>query len=797
MTRSERRLALTSKHPLADCEHCSLRDGAFVPTKFPPQGAQARFAVVGEAPGFQEKIWGEPFVGPSGQLIKEVLKRYGINEDECMFTNVVLCHEKDNPDPPKDAIEACSNRLNSELSKSGVTRILALGNFASKSILKTRDGILRTRVGPPKRLPDGRLVVATVHPAAALRTSDYFPFIVTDVGKLVKEAATWTPPKYKVADTEVKALAYLRFLEGKGPLELAVDIEAGTEKDSAFEHPEDTEILCIGLAYDPEHVIIFSGEVLRIPEIGKRFGLLLSRATITAQNGKYDIPPLRQFHPDIRLAKDTMLQHYVLDERHGIHSLESMAMEVLGTPPWKHLVKEYVRGGRSYALIPRDVLYLYNSIDCATTSGLERNFTKQLETAGASHLHEFLVRAANALMEVEREGVRVDRDYLKLLDDRYQTQLRGLEQILQKWVLNPRSPKQVTAALEKLGITTLSTDVRHLQDIQKGMERYGDHPQALEVSNFVGTMLSYRTTHKIWSTYIQGMIKRHHNGIIHTTYLLHTTTSGRLSSRNPNLQNIPIRTEGGREFRQIFIPTNKTESRFVQADYAQGETRIVACLSGDEYLLERFREGRDVIADVQAELFPGDKTKATRVRVKNIMYGSWYGMVLGSGDEGRHYAKFIFPELSPVDAYERANAYQRRLFGLVRGIPRWQTATREKVLRGEHLETFMGRKRRFWLITPTNRTDVLNECLAFVPQSTLTDMCLLGLCELVESGYKVRLTNHDAVVVECHESQVEETSDVISKTLTATAERFTSTLPADRRIQFPVECSIGKTWADC
>jgi uracil-DNA glycosylase family 4 len=787
-----------NKHPLADCDHCPLKDGAYVPTKYPTGGRQARYVVVGEAPGFQEKIWGEPFRGPSGQLIKEVLKRHGIDEDECIFTNVVLCYEKDNPDPSKDAISACRARLNEDLSQPGIQRALLLGNFAAKSVLSTKDGILKLRVGPPRHTENhnGLVVVPTVHPAACLRTSDYFPFLVTDVGKLVKESQQWTPPKYKVADTEAKALAYLRFLEAKGSIPLTVDIETAVEKDVAYEHPQDTDILCVGIAYDPSHAIIFTGDSLRGAHLRSRMGTLLSRVKLAAQNGKFDVPVLRVFDERIRLGFDTMLASYAIDPRRGIHGLKAMAAEHLGAPDYAASIKQYTRGGRSFGNIPPEVLHEYNAYDCALTYQLYEMFSKRLEAEGTRSLHDFLVRAANALMEVEHDGVSIDLDHLDELDTRYQAELATLEERLQQWVANPRSPAQVKSALYQLGVTTASTDVRHLQDIRKGMERYGDHSQAKEVSRFVDAQLEYRSVHKLWSTYIQGLIKRHHNGKVHTSYLLHVTSTGRLSSRNPNLQNIPIRSEAGRELRQVFVPTDPN-SVFVQADYAQGETRIVACLSGDEYLLKRFREGRDVIADVQAELFPGDTSKATRVRVKNIMYGSWYGMVLGSGDEGRHYAKFIFPDLSPIEAYERANAYQRRLFGLVRGIPTWQEATREKVLGGDYLETFMRRKRRFWLISSVNKTEILNECLAFVPQSTLSDLCLLGLCELVEQGYKVRLTVHDSVVVECHESEMEATSDAIGKILSGTAERFTSTLPPERRIPFPVETSVGRTWADC
>jgi uracil-DNA glycosylase family 4 len=771
-----------NKHPLADCQNCSLRDRPHVPTKTPQGGAD--IAVIGEKPGYTEVLAQEPYVGQSGKLIKEVLRGHGIDAKQCLLTNAVSCWPEDDANPPDDAIKACKPRLIHELERSGVQRVLATGNFAARSLLQTTDGILEVRVGPPRtaKLPSGKslVVVPTIHPAYVLRTHDAFTHLITDTGKLTAPPLKWEHPKFKVADTERKALAYIRFLENFN--NFAVDIETDFDKDVAFEHPDDTDILCVGVAYDKGHVVVFPGEILRIPIVGKLFGLLLAGARLIAQFGQFDIPVLAQFHPDIRLAADTLLEHYILDERviKRLHSLEHMAMELLGTSAWKWMTKQFTQKGQSFGAVPRDVLYFYNSIDCGTTYALDELFMPQLERLGLLGLHEFLLRASTALMQVEREGVSVDLSYLEKLDALYTAKLATLVQPLQQWVENPNSPKQVRSALARLGIDCPSTNVRTLLDVRKGMAQH-DVPEAAEVTELIERVLEYRKVAKLHSTYVEGLRKRLHQGRVHTSYLLHGTSTGRLSSRNPNLQNQPR----GPEVRRLFVPSHP-DNVFIKADYAQGEWRVVTILADEPYFAERFRGGRDVAADLQEELFGNRIDKTLRTLTKNIAYGSWYGMILGRGDQGLYYANHIL-RMDP----DVAHAYQVKLFQLAPKILAWQKATRQRVLDGEVLTTYKKRRRHFRLIIPQNQHEVMNECLAFIPQSTLSDMCLTALCSLVERGYKVRLSTHDEIVVECHADDAERISFEMAGIMSDAAKEFSTELP------FTVETSVGRSWGDC
>jgi DNA polymerase len=152
----------------------------FVPSDGPDK---AEVVLVGEAPGLSEAKEGRPFVGASGRLLNQVLTHSGIKREEVFITNVCLCRPRNNDNPPKDAVRACHSRLVQEIEAREPRVIVSLGNFASKSILNTEQGITKLRVGPAKEtevIGGDVEVIPTFHPAASLYNPSSFPDIVTD-----------------------------------------------------------------------------------------------------------------------------------------------------------------------------------------------------------------------------------------------------------------------------------------------------------------------------------------------------------------------------------------------------------------------------------------------------------------------------------------------------------------------------------------------------------------------------------------------------------------------------------------
>lgn len=763
------------KHPLAECEKCPWRDVSGFAGGEGPEDAD--LIIVGEAPGQKEVQTGKPFSGPSGQLLNMVLKHHGIDREKVFVTNVALCHppyEGGNKSvaPPPAVIKACWPRLKAEIDNHPKARILALGNTAARTILDDRNGILSLRTGPPKRsryFPD-QLVVATIHPAACLRIGDHFPSLVTDVGKLKVDLwKDWQEPRYKVFDNEAEVLQVLKLIEERFDT-IALDIEVGVDKDADFSHPD--ELLCIGLSYKEDTAVVLAGPVFDSRRVRAVLADLLEHKTVICHNGKYDIQVLMRLgiisKPNLNF--DTMLASYVLDERPGVHGLKYLATEILGAPPYAEEIKRYLGPKDSYSVIPKPVLYRYNAYDVALTFNLFEHFSRQLEKEGHRDTHDFLVDAANALMIVERDGVKIDLKYLDELTESYLSGLEGLEENLRKWVANPRSPKQVKEALYDLGFRVESTNEETLRAL---VERTGYNTEARE---FLDLMLEHRREQKLYGTYIKGTRKRLVSGRVYPTFLLHGTTTGRLACRNPNLQNVPRESK----IRKLFVP--EEGNVFVQADYSQAELRVIAVLSEDKYLLEVLGDpARDIHGEVATQFYGTGWTKEQRIRAKAVVFGLAYGR--------EEYSLANEFKISITEARH----YMDTFFQQIPGVVAWRDQIRKTALTGGILRSPFGRERRFHLITKDNQKDIVKEALAFLPQSTASDICLGALRRLVVD-YKlaVRIPVHDSLLVECRR----EVADQVAEQMTYVMEQEADEMFARGRVPFRVDVSIGNNWGE-
>lgn len=779
------------RHPLAECEKCPLahdKSTVFVPTVIPDN---AKVAFVGEAPGRQEAQKGQVFIGPSGKLLDIVLEKNGIRRDQSVLTNAVACNKPSGDiTPTSQAIRACRPRLLDELGE--VETVVPMGNSAAEAVLGRATKITQERVGPSKTsdLLPGKRVIPTIHPAACLRFSDHFPFLIMDIGKInSSEEIKWQEPRYVEWEDERTARDGLLQLDRAVPRNkpVVVDIETGVEKDDNFTHP--SQLLCIGLTYESGSAVVIGEQALESSSVRGQLAKFLRQRRIICHNGKFDVQVLLNLGFELQadpLWFDTMLASYVLDERPGTNSLDYNGQEILGTPDWKSWTKKYIGKNDSYAKIPRDVLYKYNAYDCAATWDLYVLFEAELNRTSMRHVHDMLIRFSNHLTEVERDGVYIDMEYNQELFETYDEILDPLEAELKPWVNNPRSWLQVKVALTHLmgmykgdrserenADQIESTDKESLNNF---MER-GITTKHKELAQFCKLMLDYRLEHKRFSTYVKGIRKRAKDGRVWPTYLLHGTTSGRTSCRNPNLQNIPryssIRKQIAAE------PGNV----FVQGDYAGAELRVVAVESGDPYLAANIDRWNKMVA---AQLFGDDYTEEEYVRGKAMVHGTNYGR--------EHYS--IATEFD-MDADEAAK-YQREYLEMIPGVVAWQNEIKKTALSGQPLQTAFGRKRRFWLITKDNMLDVVKEALSFKPQSTASDINIHALCDfrdrMAELGYsdfvRVRIPVHDSILVECPEHMRDEIAWWLKEVMENAALRYSDVIP------FRVDIEWGYNWGE-
>lgn len=766
------------KHPEAQCEKCPLYRNPSA--KYAPGNGPltASIAVVGEAPGHQEARYGKPFIGPSGKLLDEVLAHHGIDRRAVYVDNVVGCRPPNNDTPTAEAIKACWPRTSSELLRRPIQTIVALGNTASQTILRTSTGITSLRVGRPRRtdgFPNAE-VVPTVHPAFCLRNGDQFPHFVNDIGKIVNPPKPWVEPKWAAIEDPKNAIIVINELLERYP-EIVVDVEVGIEKDTAFDHPDHYKMLCIGFAYADGKAVVLGEEALGNKSVQLAIRVLFSDASKRwiAHNGKFDFAALRSWGMGNNLYFDTMLASYALDERPGTNSLGYAAIEDLGHPDWKHEVDKYLGKDKNYANIPRSVLYKYNAYDVCATWDLKNHYEPMLEREGLRKLHDFLVRASMGLMHAEMAGVGIEVSVLDELTIEYTDLLKQLESDLRPWLENPRSWQQVKRALHDQGIKVADTQEDTLVRLQERVDADG------ETYRFLNLLLQHRKAAKFYGTYVKGIRQRLRRGMVHTSFLVHGTTTGRLSSRNPNLQNIPR----GPRIRRMFIPA--PGNVFIQADYKQVELRVAAVLAGDPYLCGVFADpSRDLFDELGVELHGpralGPDRKEIRIKTKAYVYGVNYGR--SAYDIARD---FRIPER---EAQQGINTY----FRLANRLNEWRQEIMNQILddTAPDLETPFGRRRRFWLITRDNQQDVLKQGLAFIPQSTASDINLLAATRLrLDHNLDVRILVHDSTLVECPEAEADKQSKLMVDVMSATA-----TEVMGNAVPFGVDISIGRSWGE-
>jgi uracil-DNA glycosylase family 4 len=813
----------------ADCSNCPLRvGGKFVPSVGPDS---ASVAFVGEAPGKQEAHTGKPFVGPSGKLLNVVNNGYGIKREEVFLSNACLCRPADGSNPPKTAIAACRPRLLNELHGRGTGTVVALGNSAALSLLGV-EGVTKLRVGPGRTSPyhelEGVRIIPTVHPAACLRQSDMFPSLVADVRKVVKASAPWTEPEYDVYDDPDSAIAFLRGVEERAG-DVVVDIEVDIEKDTAFDHPDRYDQLCVGLAMDRDRASVIGENALADERVHDAMAAAFRASRLSNHNGKFDLAGLYPTLGPLELFFDTMLASYALDERtSGIHGLETQAVEQLGSPLWKTEIEKYVKGMTTpelehfhgYGRIPRPILYKYNAFDVVNTWRLKELYEKLLETkepewwgsAGYQH-YEFknlryftdhLTRVGNEMMYLELNGIAVDKEYAHKLAGEYQEVLAPIEKEIDDILvrakyqpINPRSPQQVKAALGHFRVrvdTTNKDTIQGIMDAMLGSPLYGDASYEHPLYMFCDALLRHRREQKLYSTYVKGTLKRLYRGRVYPTFMLHGSVS-RTTSRNPNIQNIPRESK----IKRMFIP-GKPGNVFVSADYEQAEARSMAWLAQDTFLRDLLNDPlRDLFDELTPQLYGEDWTvdkvggwvddveltkalwKDMRVRVKAFFYGLGYG---------RHWSSIGAEYKMPA---HEAKAVSERLFATIPDVVRFQEEVKAEVKKGHDLITPFGRHRRFHLITNENWKDIQNEALSFLPQAVTTDIGLTAVVrvrrELRGSGAFIRNFVHDNILVDCPADMADDVGSVLDRHMREAARDIVGDY-----INYPTDVTIGPDW---
>ena len=356
------------------------------------------------------------------------------------------------------------------------------------------------------------------------------------------------------------------------------------------------------------------------------------KTTKVGQNIKYDLLMLAQY--GVWLAGplfDTMVAHYVLSPElhHGMDYLAEVLLHYR-TIPIEELIGPKGKNQKNMRDLTPEEVYKYACEDADVTLRLKNVLEKQLREQGAYDLfHDIEMPLVPVLAQMEFNGVRIDTDALRETSALYTQRLQEIEQDIYSLAGQPfniSSPKQVGEMLFdtlKISAKAKKTKGGQYSTSEEVLESLRDkHP-------VVGRILDYRGLKKLLSTYIDALpaLINPRTGRIHTSFNQTVTATGRLSSSNPNLQNIPIRHEDGREIRRAFIPDDGCE--FFSADYSQIELRIMAHLSGDTNMMEAFRLGQDIHAATAAKVYKvplAEVTRDQRSKAKTANFGIIYGI---------------------------------------------------------------------------------------------------------------------------------------------------------------------------
>lgn len=370
---------------------------------------------------------------------------------------------------------------------------------------------------------------------------------------------------------------------------------------------------------------------LPLNEVFDRLGPLLADPSVMkiAHNAKFEINQTRAIHHLMAgLPFDTMVASYV-HQPSAKHNLKALCYDVLGHPMQE--ITTLIGKGKQqipFTQVPLDEAARYAAADAFVTLTLAQHFINALDADKQALLYELELPLVHVLAEMEWQGVSLDEGYLKQLSQQIQVQLDEVEQTIYQLAgctFNLNSPKQVSEVLfDKLNIpakgktkTGFSTNAKILETLAP------DYP-------IVQELLSYRQLFKLKSTYVDvlpAMVDETDHRL-HTSFNQTITATGRLSSSDPNMQNIPIRSELGRSIRRAFVPADRQQGCILSADYSQIELRLLAHFSEDPQLVEAFCQGLDIHAATAALVFgvPLDAvTKEMRYRAKAVNFGIIYG----------------------------------------------------------------------------------------------------------------------------------------------------------------------------
>jgi len=509
------------------------------------------------------------------------------------------------------------------------------------------------------------------------------------------------------------------------------------------------------------------------------------------QNLKYDMLMLKWYGFELKgNIFDTMLAHYVL-EPDGKRSMDALSAKYLGYEPVhiEELIGKKGKGQGNMREVELEKIKEYAAEDADITLQLKNIFLPQLKTKEVEKVfYEVENPLVKVLTDMEFEGIRIDETFLNDYSKQLEIEAKKSEELVYQQAgvrFNLASPKQLGEVLfDKLQLDPKAKKTK------TGQYATGeDVLTKLAVKNKIcDDILAFRELTKLKNTYVDALpeMVNKKTGRVHTSYAQAVAVTGRLSSTDPNLQNIPVRTERGREIRKAFIPRNE-EFVLMSADYSQIELRIVAAISGDENMCNAFKTGKDIHTATAAKVFNVEEsavTKEMRYKAKSVNFGIIYGQgAFGLADN---------LGIARAEAKEIIDNYKKQF----PNIQKYMDDTIHFAQENGYVETLMGRKRWLRDINSANFTvrgfaerNAINSPI----QGSAADMIKLAMIKIHAAfkhhnfKSKMLLQVHDELVFDAHKDEIEKIKPVILDCM-QTALALPNDVPTD------AEVGTGENW---
>jgi DNA polymerase-1 len=613
-------------------------------------------------------------------------------------------------------------------------------------------------------------------------------------------ASTALDANYQIVDTPEKLADLIKQLEQQQLI--SVDTE------TTHVSPRCAEIVGYSFAFKPNEgyyipVLGPAGDRVLDPKITlAALKPVLENSAIhkLGQNLKYDAIVLRNVGVHLAgIAFDTMIANYLLDAGGRSHNLDDLAQKYLNHTTIK--ISELIGKGRDQKRmdeVPVEQVGIYAAEDADIPLRMHPILQCGLDELELTELNDTVeVPLIDVLTDIEFTGMRIDPARLGELSKRYGARLAILEQEIEELAghpLNIGSPKQLAQVLfQELGLpivkrtkTGASTDADVLEQLAES------HPLPKKI-------VEYRQYSKLKSTYVDALPTMIHPDThrVHTSFNQVVAATGRLSSSDPNLQNIPIRTDEGREIRSAFI-SGEPGWKLLAADYSQIELRILAHYSEDESMCAAFERDEDIHTQVASQVFGiplSEVTSAQRRSAKAVNFGviygqSPFGLAKGLGISQEEAARFI-------DGY----------FATYRGVAEFMVETLDECRRNGYVSTILRRRRSVQGVRPVDQLTLLTDrpsrkpltlpertAVNSVIQGSAADMIKLAMLAIhrrlkqQSSPAKMLLQIHDELVFEAPESEI----DGLAKLVRDEMQNIMSL-----RVPLKVDVKSGLNWADC